>query len=382
VGGFSRHILVKKVTKTMTYILTFGLEIETYGASIPVVSNALNNANIRGCDVKPDGTPRVDAEIVLPPLAPCDFAFDYIKKICRVLEDVGASVNSSCGLHVHISNAPLNSDTTATQFCGESIDVKERTGRFFANHSEPMDFIAVQDIMRRYTRQQDAVNSMFPRSRTDNRYCSPLSTRRIEQASTISELTFGKFTSINLQTWSRGTIEFRQASGTIEAAKIINWVKFLNNLVLHTVENRIESGNRTIVTDTPEQPFRRGARVGVQYDMMRSDGGATTQEIMDATGCSEQRVRAAVSEIRSRVGDAAVVTSTQQANGARYGDGTHHTSYTVLFSVETQGNAAQLLPENRRGVESIWANVDDDLFEWWQNRITTLSERNRIGALG
>ena len=378
--GFSRHILVKKVTKTMIY--TFGIEIETYGASIPVVSNALNNANIRGCDVKPDGTPRVDAEIVLPPLAPCDFAFDYIKKICRVLDEVGASVNSSCGLHVHISNAPLNSDTTATQFCGESIDVKERTGRFFANHSDPMDFIAVQDIMKRYTRQQDAVNSMFPRSRTDNRYCSPLSTRRIEQASTISELTFGKFTSINLQTWSRGTIEFRQASGTIEAAKIINWVKFLNNLVLHTVENRIESGNRTIVTDTPEQPFRRGARVGVQYDMMRSDGGATTQEIMDATGCSEQRVRAAVSEIRSRVGDAAVVTSTQQANGARYGDGTHHTSYTVLFSIETQGNAAQLLPENRRGVESIWANVDDDLFEWWQNRITTLSDRNRIGALG
>jgi len=364
----------------MTY--TFGIEIETCGASISRIADALNNAEIRGCDVKPDGTPRVDAEIVLPPLAPCDFAWDYIKKICRVLDEVGASVNSSCGLHVHIGNAPLNSDTTATQFCGESIDVKERTGRFFSNHSDPMDFIAVQDIMRRYTRQQDAVNSMFPRSRTDNRYCAPLNTRRIEQASTISELTFGKFTSINLQTWSRGTIEFRQASGTIEAAKIINWVKFLNNLVSHTLENRIENGNRTIVTDTPEQPFRRGARVGVQYDMMRSDGGATTQEIMDATGCSEQRVRAAVSEIRSRVGDAAVVTSTQQANGARYGDGTHHTSYTVLFSIRTQGNAAQLLPENRRGVESIWANVEDDLFEWWQDRITTLSDRNRIGALG
>ena len=185
-------------------------------------------------------------------------------------------------------------------------------------------------------------------------------------------MTFGKFTTINLQTWSRGTIEFRQASGTIEADKIINWVKFLLNLVDHTNANRVENGNRTIVTDTPEQPFRRGARVGVQYTMMRSDGGATTQEIMDATGCSEQRVRAAVSEIRSRVGDAAVVTSTQQANGARYGDGTHHTSYTVLFSFETQGSGAQLLPENRRGVESIWANVDDDLFEWWQNRITAL----------
>ena len=363
----------------MTY--TFGIEIETCGANIPTIERALQRAEIRGCPVKPDGTPRVDAELPLPVLAPCNFAWDYIKKICRVLEDVGASVNSSCGLHVHISNAPLTDGISETRFCGDSIDYTDRSGRYYANHAAPMDFIAVQDIMKRYTRQQDAVNSMFPRSRTDNRYCTPLNTRRIEQASTISELTFGKFTSINLQTWSRGTIEFRQASGTIEAAKIINWVKFLLNLVSHTVENRIETGNRTIVTDTPEQPFRRGARVGVQYDMMRSDGGATTQEIMDATGCSEQRVRAAVSEIRTRVGDAAVVTSTQQANGARYGDGTHHTSYTVLFSIETQGSAAQLLPENRRGVESIWANVDDDLFEWWQNRITTLSDRNRIGAL-
>ena len=355
----------------MTY--TFGIEIETCGASIGRIKQALNNAEIRGCEVKPDGTPRVDAEIVLPPLAACDFAWDYIKKICRVLDMECASVNSSCGLHVHISNAPLNDDTTATQFCGESIDVKERTGRFFANHSEPMDFIAVQDIMRRYTRQQDAVNSMFPRSRTDNRYCSPLSTRRIEQASTISELTFGKFTSINLQTWSRGTIEFRQASGTIEADKIINWVKFLLNLVDHTNANRVENGNRTIVTDTPEQPFRRGARVGVQYTMMRSDGGATTQQIMDATGCSEQRVRAAVSEIRSRVGDAAVVTNTQQANGASYGDGTAHTSYTVLFSFETTTDGATLLPAHRIGNPSIWAGLSDELFEWWHNRVLTLT---------
>jgi hypothetical protein len=355
----------------MTY--TFGIEIETSGVNIPTIERALSHAEIRGCDVKPDGTPRVDAEIVLPPLAACDFAWDYIEKICRVLSDVGANVNSSCGLHVHIGNAPLNDSTHAVRFCGDSILERARTGRYITGaYGEPMDFIAVQDIMRRYTRQQDAVNSMFPRSRTDNRYCSPLSMRRIENASNISELTFGKFTSINLETWARGTIEFRQASGTVEADKIINWVKFLLNLVEHTNANRVENGNRTIVTNTPEQPFRRGARVGVQYTMMRSDGGATTQQIMDATGCSEQRVRAAVSEIRSRIGDAAVVTNTQQANGASYGDGTNHTSYTVLFSFETQGSGAQLLPENRRGVESIWANVDDDLFEWWQNRITAL----------
>ena len=353
---------------------TFGIEIELSGASISIIKSAFNDAEIRGCDVKPDGTPSVDAEIVLPPLAACDFAFDYIKKICRVLDSVGARVNSHCGLHVHIGNAPLKDDVRATEFCGASIRDRATTGRYITGvYAEPMDFVAVQDILHRYTRQQSTVNTMFPRSRTDNRYCAPLSLARIERATTIRDLTFGKFTAINLETWSRGTIEFRQASGTVEADKIINWVKFLLNLVDHTNTNRVEGGTRTIVTDTPEQPFRRGARVGITYDMMRTDGGATTLEIMDATGCTEGDVRRRVSEIRTRVGDAAVVTGTQQSNGASYGDGTHHTSYTVLFAFETTTDGATLLPDHRIGNPSIWAGLSDDLFEWWHNRVETLT---------
>jgi hypothetical protein len=107
--------------------------------------------------------------------------------------------------------------------------------------------------------------------------------------------------------------------------------------------------------------------------MMRNDSGATTRDIMLATGCSEQRVRAAVSEIRNRVGDNAVVTHTQQSNGARYGDGTDHTRYQVLQTVETQTNGATLRPENRRGMDSVWAGLSDELFEAWQDRIIALS---------
>ena len=353
---------------------TFGIEIETCSARISVIKQALNDAGIKGCVVTTDGTPRVDAELPLTVLSPCDFAWDYIKSICRVLASVNANINSACGLHVHIGNAPLRDGLSPTRFCGDSIAHREATGRYIGGcYGEPMDVVEVKDIMMRYTRQQSVVNTMFPRSRTNNRYCLPLSLRQIENANTIQRLTFGKFTTINLQTWSRGTIEFRQASGTIDADKIINWVKFLLNLVDHTRTNRVESGGRTIDHNTPEQPFRRGARVGVQYQMMRSDGGATTQEIMDATGCSEQRVRAAVSEIRNRVGDMAVVTNTQQANGASYGDGTHHTSYTVLFTYTEQGSGVSLLPEHRIGNASIWAGIDDDLFEWWQDRIIALS---------
>ena len=363
----------------MTY--TFGIEIETAGVSISRIQNAFDRAGIKGCDVKPDGTPNVDAEIVLPPLGNCQVAKEYLQSISNVLLDVGADVNRSCGLHVHISNAPLNDDTDgwigsagAARFTGDSIQHKERTGRFLSQHGEPMDVVIVKDIMQRYERQQDAINKMFPRSRTDNRYCQPLNATRIANANTIQELNHGKFYAINLDTWRRGTIEFRQHSGTIDATKIWNWVQFILNLVNWTQTERIDTNSsRTIVTETPVMPFRGGARVGVQYTMMRNDNGATTRDIMDATGCSEQRVRAAVSEIRNRVGDNAVVTHTQQSNGASYGDGTDHTRYQVLQTIEQETGGVALLPENRIGIASVWAGLSDELFEYWNDRIDELA---------
>ena len=355
----------------MTY--TFGIEIETSGVSYPNVQRALRDAGIKGFEAKPDGTPSVDAEIVLPPMADCQIAWEYVADVCRVLDRIGCRINRSCGLHVHVGNAPLSDETTAAQYTGSSIAYKERTGRFHTNHGAPFDAAAVRDIMIRYSDQQDVINSMLPRSRTHNRYCQPLNQRQLESASTISDLNHGKFYAINLQTWGNGTIEFRQHSGTIEADKIKSWVKFILNLINWTMTERVTDGTRTIVQTTPVDPFRRASRVGVQYAMMRTTDGATTREIMDATGCSEQRVRAAVSEIRNRVGQAAVVTHTQQSNGAAYGDGTDHTRYQVLEQVETQQSGVQLLPENRRGMASVWAGLDDDLFEIWQQRIIDLS---------
>jgi len=354
---------------------SFGIEIETSGVSIAAMKRELSNRGIRGCEVVPDGTPTVDAEVVLPPLADCQVAYEYLESVCAAIAATGATVNRACGLHVHISNAPLADGSNAAAFTGDSISTKERTGRYLSRHGAPLDAVAVKDIMLRYTTQQGTVNGMLPASRHNNRHCVPLNARDIEAANTLSELTRatnGKFSTINLTTWSRGTIEFRQHSGTIEAEKIWNWVQFILNLVNWTTAERVTSGARTIVQETPVDPFRRASRVGVQYTLMRTERGATTREIMSATGCSEQRVRAAVSEIRARVGDAAVVTHTQQANGGRYGDGTDLTRYQVLTQVETQSTGATLMPENRRGMESIWAGLSDELFEYWHNRILEL----------
>ena len=270
---------------------------------------------------------------------------------------------------------------------------REQRSRLFA---DPFDTELVRDIVLRYFLNQEAINKMVTPSRRNNRYTWPLtkygrlSVDQINACNDVQELNQlvssieHKYTAVNLVPYARlGTIEFRQHQGTTDADKIIKWCEFLNNFILHSAVNRLEQGTATTTEATPEIPFRGGdlSRINVQYRMMRSEHGATTQEMMDATGVTEQRIRAAVSEIRNRVGQSAVVTHTQQANGATYGDGTHHTRYQVLREVTVQGSGVQLKPENRRGGTSIWCGISDERFEWWQQRMLHIQQaeerRNR-----
>ena len=323
-------------------MFTYGIEIEVElrSQTIDSVTEAFMDANILGCIIKPDGTPRVDCEIVLPPLTACDFSYDYIKQVCTLLETLGCVINIACGLHVHISNAQALL-ANSTDLASRSIQYTQRTGRFIGGsdyYGDPIDAIAVKDIMTRYANAQPIINSMFPSSRTSNRYCNVMRTNRLDTARTIEQLrdaTTGKFSVINLNHWSNGTIEFRQASGTIDATKIINWVLLLINLVEHTINNRIETGQNSETISTPDQLFRSGSRIGLIYSMCRSTGGCDVHDLMNATGTTAINIRARVSEIRARLSDGAVVTHTMQANGNSYGDGQHLARYEILSEYQT-----------------------------------------------
>ena len=369
---------------------TVGIEIETGGISPSRFGDMLRDRGINGFKSTYDSSPNVDAEIVTCPFVPNVSGWRYLKRLCDAINSIGREelgsqdrlINSGCGLHVHASNAFLNDGVDLDDYNRQSIEAFGTHGsNYHTDHGQPFDFALLKDVVYRYARQQSVVSSMLANSRSNNRFCRPLlHISAIENASNLGNLTGvlegigdnGKFSAITTTTYTRGTIEFRQHQGTTDALKIQRWVQFILNMFTHSRENRLTSGSRTIVQETPVDPFRRNSRIGVQYAMMRTDSGATTRELMDSTGCSEQRVRAAVSEIRQRVGDNAVVTHTQQSNGARYGDGTDHTRYQVLKTVETQTTGMELLPENRRGVSSVWAGISDPCFEWWQDRISEL----------
>ena len=68
---------------------------------------------------------------------------------------------------------------------------------------------------------------------------------------------------------------------------------------------------------TPENPFRSGSRIGSQYELMLRPNGASVKEIMEITGCNKGRVRAAVSEIRARIGEECVITHSYAQNSTK-----------------------------------------------------------------
>lgn len=407
----------------MTYPnTTFSFEVEVRnerqgGVDVHTMDRGLRDRGISGYKIDRDGSGCT--EIAPAPMAFGAKAINYINRLCDAINEVGRIergdhnklVNKICGLHVHMGAAFLANGVDPDQFTEESLQYMTDTGEYLGalrgRHdaqreqrsrlfADPFDTELVRDIVLRYFLNQEAINKLVTPSRRNNRYTWPLtkygrlSVDQINACNDVQELNQlvssieHKYTAVNLVPYARlGTIEFRQHQGTTDADKIIKWCEFLNNFILHSAVNRLEQGTATTTEPTPEIPFRGGdlSRINVQYRMMRSEHGATTQEMMDATGVTEQRIRAAVSEIRNRVGQSAVVTHTQQANGATYGDGTHHTRYQVLPEVTVQGSGVQLKPENRRGGTSIWCGISDERFEWWQQRMLHIQQaeerRNR-----
>lgn len=329
-------------------------------------------------------------EIVFPPMADIDRTWEIYSKVSAILDSHNAydpnhvdnSPSETAGMHVHVSGGALN--VSAEDFTAASI-ANANNSRGYLRGSEwfqdKMCTLAVKDIVKRYKENQHTISSMLPASRRNAFYCQPIQDRalpRIENAVDVEAVGHaigqGKYHVVNLQPWTGyGTIEFRQGQCTWSMEKTREWVRLLLALVYSTRQSRVIEGSSQTMT-TPimgDRVFRRGTRIAVQYNLMRTSRGATTREIINAMGGTEQDVRRRVSELRSRFDDAAIVTHTQQSNGGSYGDGTDLTRYQVVETYQI-GTPDAMVPENRRGPSTIYATLTDDQFEYWQNRIAAL----------
>ena len=300
---------------------------------------------------------RCDGEGRLPILSNCEKSYNYLKSVLEQLNDQNATVNWECSVHIHISRRPIIIDPT--DFHDKSIAHTERTGHPLSSARCSVDNTATnrevllfgkaipieiaKDVGIRVLDNKDQYNSLLAPSRIDDGgfavpamrrasrggqpngyFCKlPRSKQAIQDAVTFQRIqsavsTNGKFSSINLNHWNDyETIEFRSHGGSFDVDKLWSYAMFLINMISHSITARHVQAQEML--DTPDFIGRSSrTRQSLAYAIMRREGGATTQEIMNASGiASAQNVRRMISEqirplLRQQFGMDIIQTHTQQ----------------------------------------------------------------------
>ena len=200
--------------------LTFGVEIEAYGFTRQSLINAAtaNALTVRSESYNHDDNERYfkivsdgsltgeNSNEIVSPILNGENGLNSLKSLCSALATVGASVNRSCGLHVHI---------------GASSMTDAHYIRIFKN----------------YQAIETAIDTFMPTSRraNNNGFCMSLQGINFSRCTTkrdVYDIFRSRYYKVNAHAFIRhNTVEFRQHSGTTDFAKIEAWVKFLAKLV-------------------------------------------------------------------------------------------------------------------------------------------------------
>lgn len=217
---------------------TFGIEIEAFGVDRGIVAARITAAGVV-CHAEGynHSTPRnwkvvTDASIsgssgfeVVSPILSGDDGMAQVRIVMDTLAAIGAKVNKSTGLHVHIGAA----------------DFSLREFRQIArNYVIFEDFFDA--IMPPSRRKSDNVYIRSNRAAMGGDYTNAATKRAVEKldrCNTIDEIINaacpglnGRYHKLNLTAyWRHGTIEFRQHSGTVDAEKALNWISLLLQFV-------------------------------------------------------------------------------------------------------------------------------------------------------
>lgn len=196
-------------------------------------------------------------EVVSPPLD--ESGLEQVTKVCEALTALGATVNRSCGLHVHVGARTL------------PVPVLRKLAELYISH-EPV------------------VDSFMPASRR-NSNCSYARSMTATSAAVLAAATdlnqiaraigHDRFAKVNfLAYWRHGTVEFRHHSGTVSADKIIKWIVLVNALVA-TAKKEADTLVGGAAADPREHVYwrRGGRRRRALFRMLTREQGVTRPEL-------------------------------------------------------------------------------------------------------
>ena len=244
----------------------FGIEIEAYNVDMRVLSAAINAAGV-ACAVEGySHQTRAHWKIVsdcsirgnqgfelVSPILEGNNGLMQVEVVCQVLNTLNARINTSCGLHVHIDARDINTDGLKRvskmwmkyENCFDTIVTPSRINNSYAKglrcKYESLDkaFAAIDKA----TTRNDIINAMNGDGYGTSRYHK-----------------------LNFESLLRhGTIEFRQHQGTVDGAKITNWVKLVGRFIecavaaktIHKIgEGKFENLLKVLPTSTEKTFFK------------------------------------------------------------------------------------------------------------------------------
>ena len=217
-----------------------GMEFEMFHATHKTnrVLDAARDWRLLNCGISEDGSieSRANLEIKTPP-AQGDDAVDWARAIGSICPTYGMKVGKSCGLHVH-------------------VDIRDFSGT------------AIKRLGLLLLQVEPVLYAMLPQDRAGRGMCRPLSIHRTKLMNALSDNQIdsawwsnqtGRHIGANLMARSEhGTVEFRYHSGTLNAEKVLHWLRICTGLI-----DAAYSMPRTLYAKTREAPLDFATRLQV-----------------------------------------------------------------------------------------------------------------------
>jgi len=205
----------------------FGVEIEFFGITRQAAAAALVAAGINAvvegynhtttshwkivtdASVSAIGTGSYNGNEIVSPILSGKEGLDAVTLVVKTLVAAGARVGASCGLHVHHDANDLTADEVAR-------------------------------VVELYNLNQTHVDALVSRSRRNSRWARAYSTYEIDTVKNaasqgtdaLKARGFNRYRTVNLDAYRKyGTLEFRQHQGTLNAKKIVAWIRFGQSMI-------------------------------------------------------------------------------------------------------------------------------------------------------
>lgn len=214
----------------------FGVEIEVNGINRNSASDALNSIGIPTRSEDYNHTRRTwwkatrdgslsggaqSCEIVSPPLPYNRDSLLLVAKVIQTLRDNGATVDNSCGIHVHIDARNVTSN----------MDLFSRI------------------LFLKYRENEEKIDLLVAESRrgNSNRFC--MSMQNFGRDVNYTRLRQDRYYKLNFASFERhGTIEFRQHEGSLNDKKVVAWIIFCMGFFETSLNFMLNQGRAQIQT--------------------------------------------------------------------------------------------------------------------------------------